>query len=164
MSQCLILTRLFLMWHVSQPPCLHSLSFIPLVSEVIYKYHKQHEAEHLQKREVIISLFTHRPVMMGAVVGFTLLSGTCDPLGKESYWPLLWLQCHVWMVLLRREVLFNYLLIATAHLTTNCALLIVLIYIGMPLIFLCGMIKINDFIWGRAVWVTKVDITRFDVL
>ena len=44
----------------------------------------------------------------------------------------------------KREVLYNYLRIATAHLTTNCALLIVLI--GMLLNFLSGMIKINDFI------------------
>ena len=70
-------------------PLSFSLSLsVPLVNEVIYKYHKQQEAEHLHKQEVIISLFTHRPVMMGAVVGFTLLSGMRDPLGKESYWPL----------------------------------------------------------------------------
>ena len=79
MNQCLIQTPLFLTWHVSQPPCLcHSpLSLsVPLVSEVIYKYRKQQEAEHLHEREVIISLFTRCPVMMGAVVGFTLLRGT----------------------------------------------------------------------------------------
>ena len=71
MNQCLLLIPLFLMWLVSQPPCLYSsLSLsVPLVSEVIYKYRKQQEAEHLHEQEVIISLFTCRPVMMGVIVG-----------------------------------------------------------------------------------------------
>ena len=78
MNRRLMLTPLFLMWHVSQPLYLHhyplSLS-VPTVSEVIYKYRKQQEAEHLHEREVIL-LCTHRPIMMGVWMGHTLLSGT----------------------------------------------------------------------------------------
>jgi len=77
MNRRLMLTPLFLMWHVSQPLYLHhcplSLS-VPTVSEVIYKYRKQQEAEHLHKYEVIL-LCTHCPIMMGAQMGHMLLSG-----------------------------------------------------------------------------------------
>jgi len=69
------------------------------VSEVIYKYRKQQEAEHLHEQEVIILLCTHRPIMMGVWMGCTLLSGALPmrkriPIGyyhaNMSHLSLLW--------------------------------------------------------------------------
>ena len=60
------------------------------------------------------------------------------------------------MVLLKREVLYNYLRIATAHLTTNCALPIVLIYIRMPLIFYVEQLKLMVLYEGELFGLQKL--------
>ena len=67
-----------------------STVFLSLVGEVIFKYRKQQEAESLHEREVPVTilLYTQRPVMTGAWMGFVLLNRACSHDEKDFCWPI----------------------------------------------------------------------------